>query len=249
MNQNYVDNTEYEILTPNGWEDFEGIIFNEGANKHSRKIYFDDNSFVTATNDHRFFSNKKEVKVVDLKISDTLDSFDNFKKIVNIEEVILENTYEIFNATNHVILANEINSHQCDEFAFVQPNIATEFWTSISPTLATGGKAILTSTPNSDEDEFAIIWKESQDKFDQYGNETTDATGKNGFHGFRAEWDEHPDRDEAWKQVELGRIGTERFRREYGCCAGNSEITLQDESGNIFTISMEEFFDTSFQTK
>ena len=37
----------------------------------------------------------------------------------------------------------------CDEFAFVQPNVATDFWTSISPTLATGGRAILTSTPNS----------------------------------------------------------------------------------------------------
>jgi len=32
----------------------------------------------------------------------------------------------------------------CDEFAFVQPNIAEEFWTSISPTLATGGRAIIT---------------------------------------------------------------------------------------------------------
>jgi hypothetical protein len=105
----------------------------------------------------------------------------------------------------------------CDEFAFVQPNIATEFWTSISPTLATGGRAIITSTPNSDEDEFAIIWKESQDKFDEYGNERTDGKGRNGFHGFRAEWYEHPDRDEEWKRIETGRIGEERFRREYGC--------------------------------
>jgi hypothetical protein len=103
----------------------------------------------------------------------------------------------------------------CDEFAFVQPNIAEEFWTSISPTLATGGRAIITSTPNSDEDTFANIWKESQKKFDEHGNET--ALGVNGFHGFRAEWHEHPDRDDAWKQVELGRIGEERFRREYGC--------------------------------
>ena len=46
-----------------------------------------------------------------------------------------------------------------DEFAFVRPTIATEFWTSISPTLATGGKAIITSTPNSDEDQFALLWK------------------------------------------------------------------------------------------
>ena len=57
----------------------------------------------------------------------------------------------------------------CDEFAFVNPSIADEFWTSISPTLATGGRAIITSTPNSDEDTFAIIWKESQNKFDEEG--------------------------------------------------------------------------------
>ena len=33
----------------------------------------------------------------------------------------------------------------CDEFAFVSPTIADEFWTHI--TLATGGLAIITSTP------------------------------------------------------------------------------------------------------
>ena len=113
----------------------------------------------------------------------------------------------------------------CDEFAFVQPNIATEFWTSISPTLATGGRAIITSTPNSDEDEFAIIWKESQDFFDEFGNARSDGKGRNGFHGFRAEWYEHPDRDEEWKRVETGRIGEERFRREYGC-----EFLVYDET-------------------
>ena len=113
----------------------------------------------------------------------------------------------------------------CDEFAFVQPNIATEFWTSISPTLATGGRAIITSTPNSDEDEFAIIWKESQNQFDEYGDVRADGLGINGFHGFRAEWHEHPDRDEEWRKTEMGRIGEERFRREYGC-----EFLVYDET-------------------
>ena len=103
----------------------------------------------------------------------------------------------------------------CDEFAFVQPNIAEEFWTSISPTLATGGRAIITSTPNSDEDTFATIWKQAEDKFDTHGNEQE--LGSNGFHSFIAQWQEHPDRDEAWKETEVGRIGEEKFRREYGC--------------------------------
>ena len=111
----------------------------------------------------------------------------------------------------------------CDEFAFVNPGIASEFWTSISPTLATGGRAIITSTPNSDEDVFATIWRESQNKFDEHGNEQE--LGINGFHGFTASWDEHPDRDEEWKSAELGRIGEERFRREYGC-----EFLVYDET-------------------
>ena len=87
----------------------------------------------------------------------------------------------------------------------------------------TGGRAIITSTPNSDEDTFAVIWKESQNKFDANGNEQK--VGINGFHGFTAQWNEHPDRDEEWKTVELGRIGEERFRREYGC-----EFLVYDET-------------------
>ena len=122
----------------------------------------------------------------------------------------------------------------CDEFAFVAPNIAEEFWTSISPTLATGGRAILTSTPNSDEDTFATIWKQAEEKFDEHGNEQE--LGINGFHSFRSYWDEHPDRDDKWKDEEIGRIGEERFRREYGC-----EFLVYDETliNSIFLVNME----------
>lgn len=111
----------------------------------------------------------------------------------------------------------------CDEFAFVPPNIADEFWTSISPTLATGGKAIITSTPNSDEDTFATIWKEANKKFDEYGNEQE--VGINGFFPFTCAWNEHPDRNDEWAVQERGRIGEERFRREYGC-----EFLIYDET-------------------
>jgi hypothetical protein len=111
----------------------------------------------------------------------------------------------------------------CDEFAFVSPNIAAEFWTSISPTLATGGKCIITSTPNSDEDTFATIWKEANKKFDEYGNERE--IGINGFYPFTCKWDEHPDRDDNWATQERQRIGEERFRREYNC-----EFLVYDET-------------------
>lgn len=110
-----------------------------------------------------------------------------------------------------------------DEFAFVRPTIAKEFWTSISPTLATGGKAIITSTPNSDEDQFALIWKQANKTEDEFGNET--ALGINGFRAYRAHWSEHPDRDEQWAAEERGRIGEERFRREHEC-----EFIINDET-------------------
>jgi len=110
-----------------------------------------------------------------------------------------------------------------DEFAFVRPSIAKEFWTSISPTLATGGSAIITSTPNSDEDQFALLWRDANKCFDSHGNETE--IGINGFKAYRSYWWEHPDRDDAWKEEELGRIGEERFRREHGC-----EFIINDET-------------------
>ena len=111
----------------------------------------------------------------------------------------------------------------CDEFAFVRPSIAREFWTSISPTLATGGKAIITSTPNSDEDQFATIWRDANKQFDAEGNETD--IGINGFKSYQSYWWQHPDRDETWKAEELGRIGEERFRREHEC-----EFIIYDET-------------------
>jgi hypothetical protein len=128
-----------------------------------------------------------------------------------------------------------------DEFAFVRPTIAREFWTSISPTLSTGGKAIITSTPNSDEDQFAFIWKQANKNIDEFGNEQE--VGVNGFRAFRAEWWEHPDRDEKWKAEEIGRIGEDRFRREHGL-----EFLIYDETLiNASTLLDLEFRDPVFK--
>ena len=110
-----------------------------------------------------------------------------------------------------------------DEFAFVRPGIAKEFWTSISPTLATGGKAIITSTPNSDEDQFALLWKGANKCEDEFGNPTK--LGINGFRAYRSYWNEHPDRDEKWAAEQRAQLGEDRFRREMGC-----EFIINDET-------------------
>ncbi len=110
-----------------------------------------------------------------------------------------------------------------DEFAFVRPTIAEQFWTSITPTLSTGGKAIITSTPNSDEDQFALIWKGANKTEDEYGNKTD--VGVNGFKAYRSFWNEQPGRDEKWADEMRSQLGQDRFNREIGC-----EFIIADET-------------------
>ncbi len=50
-----------------------------------------------------------------------------------------------------------------DEFAFVSPNVQAGFWTSIQPSLSEGGRLIMTSTPNTDEDTFSRLWFNADD--------------------------------------------------------------------------------------
>ena len=110
-----------------------------------------------------------------------------------------------------------------DEFAFVRPSIAREFWTSITPTLSTGGKAIITSTPNSDEDQFAFIWKGANKTEDEFGNTTE--LGINGFRAYIAYWGEQPGRDQKWADEMKAQLGEDRFNREIGC-----EFIIADET-------------------
>jgi hypothetical protein len=125
-----------------------------------------------------------------------------------------------------------------DEFAFVRPSIAKEFWTAITPTLSTGGKAIITSTPNSDEDQFAFIWKSANKTEDEFGNTTE--IGINGFRAYRAYWNEQPGRDEKWAAEMKAQLGEDRFNREIGCFDGSTKMTLRDASGNVITATMAE---------
>jgi len=241
----FVENTDYEILTPDGWRAFRGLT--ETENKITYKITLVNGSIINATAGHHFFRNNIKIKLDKLRVGDDIDTIYGNMQIISIEQNCESTVYDIIEVEQdkHQFIVNDcFITKNCDEFAFVQPNIANEFWTSISPTLATGGRAIITSTPNSDEDQFAIIWKESKDVFDEYGNERTDGIGRNGFYGYKSEWWDHPDRDEEWKKVEIGRIGEERFRREYNCVEHNTIITLMDENGKVFDITIGDFFDS-----
>ena len=113
-----------------------------------------------------------------------------------------------------------------DEMAFIKPRIAEDFWTAMSPTLATGGKCIITSTPNTDEDKFAEIWFGALKTVDDFGNTIAGDVGYNGFKAFTTEYDSVPGRDAEWMETEIAKIGMDKFRREYRCEFVTSEDTL-----------------------
>ena len=209
----FVQNTQYEILTPSGWKDFLGV--SQVESKKTFRICLSNETYIEATAGHYFFKNNVKIKLGDLVVGDLIDSQFGPCEIIDIIELAPTTVYDIVEVSdeNHQFYVNNgIISKNCDELAFVQPRIATEFWTSISPTLSTGGKTIVTSTPNQDDDQFAILWKQACKTVDEFGNEKL--TGVNNFRSYKTHWRDHPDRDDDWAADQRSKIGEERFRRE-----------------------------------
>jgi hypothetical protein len=111
-----------------------------------------------------------------------------------------------------------------DEFAFINPRVARDLWTSLSPTLSTGGKCIITSTPSDDECMFAQIWFDANKLTDEYGNERE--VGINGFKPIFATWRDNPERDQTWADGERNKIGEHKFLIEHECRFLSHEETL-----------------------
>ena len=107
-----------------------------------------------------------------------------------------------------------------DECALIED--ADELWASAQPTLSTGGKCTILSTPRGVGQFFHKMWKEAE--------ETSDGKiGKNGFHPIKLPWNLHPDRDEAWREREGNKIGSAKeAAREYDCDFMSSGDTVID---------------------
>ncbi len=129
----------------------------------------------------------------------------------------------------------------CDEFAFVNPNSSKEFWKAIQPTLSTGGSCIITSTPKSDTDQFAQIWRQACDNTDAFGNPLPHGRGKNDFFPVKVTWREHPDRDEEWAKPFRESLGEAGFRQEMECVVKTTRLVISN-NGDVKTMTMAEVY-------
>lgn len=135
----------------------------------------------------------------------------------NMHQIAFENESRIVSTATSVSAGRSfaISLLYLDEFAFVQPEIQDEFWTSISPTLSTGGRCIITSTPNGDTNIFAELWRGAQ-------------VGTNGFKYMHIHWQDPPDRDEAFKAKMIGKLGIRKWLQEYETHFLSSDALLLD---------------------
>ena len=107
-------NTKYEILSPEGFVDFDGI---QKLKKKTREIFFTNGLTLRASYKHKIYDfDGTEILIKDIK-NDTLiksnDGYFTVDKIIDYDYVT--DVYDIVNAGNlHLYYTNNIISHNCD---------------------------------------------------------------------------------------------------------------------------------------
>jgi len=217
----YISNEKnVKIRTPSGWQPFGGVLID--SNKKNGKQISTADFNIKVSDDHIIKTVLGDKKARQITLSDTIITQQGPKKVLSLSNTILNGSYEIVNAKSHYIYANGIVNHNCDEFAFVKPNIQETFWTAISPTLSTGGGCMIASTPNGDSNKFAEIWYTAIAQMRE-GNTTAD-----DFHPMEIKWNDVPGRGEEFKQGVIKKEGLNHWLQEYECKFISSDNLLVD---------------------
>ena len=89
-----------------------------------------------------------------------------------------------------------------DEAAFVRN--FDDLWMGLYPTLSTGGRAIVLSTPNGVGGQYYDLFMKA-------------ASGENEFHPIKLPWDVHPERGDVWLENECKNLTPQQIAQELMC--------------------------------
>lgn len=147
----------------------------------------------------------------------------------NKHSIILANGSRVVAAatSSSAIRGMSISLLYLDEFAFLHPNMAMEFFESVYPTVSSGKetKILISSTPKG----LNHFYKMYMDAFE----------GRSEFKAYEINWYDVPGRDEEWKQKTIATIGLLSWEQEYECVTGDTLVTAKID-GIIKKISIAE---------
>lgn len=195
-NQHIRKNTLYEVLTPSGWSDFDGVVIT--SNKETIQL---NDIKLQCTPDHLIKINEQFVEAQSLPHTKSVTT-----EVYDLLNVDKENQY----------YTNEVVSHNClyiDEAAFLLNDM--EFYESTYPTVSSGkeSRVIITSTPNGARGLFYKLWTESVENINQ-------------FKRMEVPWHKVPGRDLAWKETQIGNTSPEQFAQEHSLIFRGSQNSL-----------------------
>ena len=202
-------NTNFEVLTDDGFKDFKGIIV--GDNKDKLKLTFKSGKFVTCTPKHKITlcSNGTYKYASELNVGDIIYGDEEVTSIDAIQND--DKVYELLHvADNHRYYANGILSNQClilDELAFIEPHLVDDFWKSVYPIVSSSKKSkiFIASTANGTDNLFYKLYAGAEQ-------------GDNSWACDKILWNEIPGRNEKWKNDTIASIGSqEAFEQEFNC--------------------------------
>ena len=115
-----------------------------------------------------------------------------------------------------------------DETGFIYK--IQEIWSAASSTLATGGKAIILSTPNGVGNFFHKQYIDAEE-------------GRSEFVATKLHWSLHPERDQAWRDRQDVLLGPTMAAQEDDCLWEKSMVTVKNKlDGNIKEITLIELY-------
>ena len=176
--KNMKQNNEWEVLTPDGFRDFDGVQITK--KDKSIKFSFSNTETLECSYNHKIDTPSGYVYSSELKVNDVVLSKNSQTTITNIE--YLSEDIDLFDLINvddkrHRFIANGIIVSNC---AFVDSGTWSPFWTSIYPTISSSktSRCIMVSTPNG-LNHFYEFWRDA-------------INGDNNFHPVGVNWWEVP---------------------------------------------------------
>lgn len=162
----------------------------------------DKNILIIATKLDTALNMMKKIKII----------FQNLPKWIVIPEIVSE-TRQVIQFSNGSVIKAIPTSEDAgrsealslliiDEAAFVRD--FDTIWTGIYPTLSTGGRAIILSTPNGAKGQYHDLYIKAE-------------LGENDFNPIRLPWNVHPERDEQWFEKETRAMNRRQIAQELLC--------------------------------